>query len=219
MEKKKKKIDPKLITRHAVTLTHREDLQLFTRLEQTQEKNAEGKSTYIRHHGARQMSGKLVDAAPQYGTLVLDHEQLGAVKVSVGYHTFSKSECAMLEDAAEEKRHVDLALDKTGTKLTVNLDNGLAILKEFPAPLPAYNLSDREKVSPENTIQGKLMTVNAENTVELRTEKGPTIVYASEGASSVTTLKKLVGKQVEVGANRDGKLQVKGLELDKSRGR
>ncbi|OCX76223.1 hypothetical protein A6M27_02935 [Acidithiobacillus thiooxidans] len=199
--------EPDMNTTHAIRLTHREDLNGYTSVEGRDHQKP------ILHQGASKVVGQLIEAAPNYGTFTLEHPVHGRVEVSVGKRLFLDNEAAVdtLLKACEEKKPVAISLDKTGTSLTVAIKDGPTLVNKMSSPAIPFGLVDAKQVSAEKTYRGKLMAVNDEHSVDLQTAKGPLIVYGQGGASSEITLKKMLGKQVEVSAGKDNTLVVKTL--------
>lgn len=202
---------PAIKTTHIIRLTHREDLNGYTSVEGRDYQKP------IFHQGASKVAGQLIEANPNYGTFTLEHPVYGRVGVSVGKRLFQgdPESCEALFKACEEKKPVAISLDKTGTSLTVAIKDGPTLVNKMQSPAIPFGLVDAKQVSAEKTYRGKLNAVHAEHSVELQTDKGPLIVYGRGGASAEVTLKKMMGKQVEVSAGKDNALVVKTLEREK----
>lgn len=208
---KDRTLETEMKTRHVFRLTSRDDLIGYTSFEK------ESEHKRIKHHGASRVAGLLIDANPYYGTFNVEHPKYGEVEVSVGKRLFLNNKEAVdtLFKACKEKSPVDISLDKTGTALTVAIKDGPVLVNKLSSPAVPYGLVDGKQVFAGDTYRGKLAAVNDEHSVDLQTNKGPLIVWGRGGTASEVTLKKMLGKQVEVSAGKENALVVKSLELEK----
>lgn len=205
--------------KHVVVLTHRADLQNYTRSPQTEDVITSGKDARTIYHGRNSIAGKLDSAFPGYGSFRIEHPEYGNMVVTTGKKLFEGNPGAKtaLDKASEVGKNVEISIDKTGKKVSVSIENGPVLVNESSTPSRPFGLLPKVQVVPhENQVfKGILMDVRSEETVELKTQKGPLLVEGTGGDLPKTTLEKMAGKMVEVRSGKDGELKVRSLEQER----
>ena len=195
---------------HKVILTHRTDLKDRVLHEPI---DPDKPILEMQYHPRQAISGVLKDFSQS--EFVLKTEEFGDVRVETHKRMFA--------DRTEELRAivgkpVDISIDATGKNLSVHFDHGANILQDhFQTPLRPIGLMPTRHMSAmaAEPVSGTLTHVHDTNMLELKTVKGPTIVYAADpDRAHRAEIEKMVGRQVVVNPGKT--LQVTEHGLDKS---
>lgn len=210
--------EQKAIEQHRFVLTHRTDLPDRV----LKEPHVPGKPDIkITTEAAQEVSGTLQDITAS--GFVLGHKEHGRVTVETNKKLFMHNELvddqaiSTLQDA--KGKPVKISLDQTGKELSVAVQNGPTVTQKFQSPAVPFGMMKTENLAhswnAEKSFRGELRAVHNETTIELSTEKGPLLVVGQPGELSVPTLRKQVGRQVEIKAGKDHEIVMESLERGK----
>jgi len=189
---------------HKVILTHRTDLKDRVLREPI---DPDKPVLEVHNHPRQEISGTLKDFSQS--EFILDHPEFGSVRVETHKRVFDGRE---EELRAALGKPVDLSIDDTGKNLSlaVHQGQGVSIMQDhFQTPLRPAGLMPMRQMSAKDAepVTGKLTHVHDTNMLELRTAKGPVLVFAADpDRTHQAEIKKMVGHKVTISPGE--KLQV-----------
>ncbi|MHB8225065.1 zincin-like metallopeptidase domain-containing protein [Acidithiobacillus sp.] len=189
---------------HKVILTHRTDLKDRVLREPPVPDKPD---IEMRYHPRQEISGVLKDFSKSEFTV--NTPEFGDVRVETHKRMFDGRE---EELRAAIGKPVDIAIDTTGKNLSlaVHQGDGVSIMQDrFQTPLRPVGLMPMRQMSAKDAepVTGKLTHVHDTNLIELKTAKGPILVFAADpDRAHQAEIKKMVGHRVTV--NPGEKLQV-----------
>ncbi|MHB1641978.1 MAG: ArdC family protein [Acidithiobacillus sp.] len=189
---------------HKVILTHRMDLKDRVLREPI---DPDKPILEVHNHPRQEISGVLKDFSQSEFTV--NTPEFGDVRVETHKRVFDGRE---EELRAAIGKPVDIAIDDTGKNLSlaVQQGDGVSIMQDcFQTPLRPVGLMPMRQMSAKDVqdVTGKLTHVHDTNLIELKTAKGPILVFAADpDRAHQAEIKKMVGHRVTV--NPGEKLQV-----------
>lgn len=195
---------------HKVILTHRTDLKDRVLREPI---DPDKPVLEVHNHPRQEISGTLKDFSQS--EFILDHPEFGSVRVETHKRAFDGRE---EELRAALGKPVDLSIDATGKNLSLAVHQGagpagcegVSIMQDhFQTPLRPVGLMPMRQMSAKDAepLAGKLTHIHDTNLLELKTSKGPLLVFAADpDRAHQAEIKKMVGHQVTI--NPGEKLQV-----------
>jgi hypothetical protein len=200
-------------TLHKIFLSHRTDLK-----DRVSTVSIPGEpDRELINHPRQEISGVLKDFSKS--EFILDTREFGQVRVETGKNMFTGRE---EELRAAVGRPVDIALGGKGTDLSLAVHQGQGVsvmLDRFETPARPFGLMPAVDMGHTDAkpITGKLTHVHDSNVLELRSAgkplqgATPLLVYGPEpDKAHQAEIRKLIGKQVTVSADRDtGQIAVK----------
>lgn len=157
------------------------------------------------------IKGKLI-AVKEGGGLLIDHPKHGEVLVHTNRPALGKKDGPIAQLQVEGK-DIALTMDGTGKGLAIKTDRGgFKLIFESPAA-PKYLVPE----STQSTARGSLKEFYDRCRCVEVVENGQNVLLRGDMAgASETTLRKMLGKDVEATVGKDGKLKVKSQEIEKS---
>jgi antirestriction protein ArdC len=195
---------------HKVILTHRTDLKDRVLREPV---DPDKPILELQNHPRQEISGILKDFSQS--EFILDNHEFGNIRVETHKRVFDGRE---EELRAAIGKPVDIAIDGTGKNLSMAVHqgagpagcDGVSIMQDhFQTPLRPIGLMPMRQMSAKDAepLAGKLTHVHDTNIVELKTTKGPVLVFAADpDRTHQAEIKKMVGHTVTIAPGE--KLQV-----------
>ncbi|MBU2831886.1 ArdC family protein [Acidithiobacillus ferriphilus] len=187
---------------HKVILTHRTDLKDRVLREPV---DPDKPILELVNHPRQEISGILKDFSQS--EFILDNHEFGNIRVETHKRMFDGRE---EELRAAIGKPVDIAIDGTGKNLSLAVHqgagpagcDGVSIMQDhFQTPLRPVGLMPMRQMSAKDAepLAGKLTHVHDTNIVELKTTKGPVLVFAADpDRTHQAEIKKMVGHTVTI---------------------
>jgi hypothetical protein len=187
---------------HKVILTHRTDLKDRVLREPV---DSDRPILEVHNHPRQEISGILKDFSQS--DFILDNPKFGEVRVETHKRMLAGRE---EELRAAVGKPVDISIDNTGKNLSMAVHqgqglagcDGVSIMQDhFQTPLRPIGLMPMRQMDRKDAeaITGTLTHVHDTNMIELKTAKGPVLVFAADpDKAHKAEIKKMVGHQVTI---------------------
>ncbi|WP_278415968.1 hypothetical protein, partial [Acidithiobacillus ferrooxidans] len=181
---------------HKAILTHRTDLKDRILLEPV---DPDKPVLEVHNHPRNEISGVLKDFSKS--EFILNTQEFGDVRVETHKRVFDGRE---EELRAALGKPVDIAIDDTGKNLSlaVHQGDGVSIMQDhFQTPLRPVGLMPMMQMNRTDAqaLTGKLTHIHDTNIIELKTAKGPLLVFAADpDRAHQSEIKKMVGHKVTI---------------------
>ncbi|MBU2834214.1 DUF1738 domain-containing protein [Acidithiobacillus thiooxidans] len=206
--------EQKVIKQHRFVLTHRTDLKDRVR----EEPHVPGKPDIkITTEATQAVSGTLQEVTPS--GFVLQHPEHGQVTVETHKNLSMLDEKALSTLQEAMGKPVKIAVDKTGTDLSIAVQDGPTITHNFQSPIVPLGMMKTEHLdrswNEDKSFKGELLAVHNDRAVELVTEKGHLMIVGQPGNVSPATMRLEVGRRVEITAGKNQEIVMRSLEKSK----